>query len=294
MLSLFGTRDPVVLDGGLATLLESYGCDLSGAMWSARILKDDPDLIRRAHGDFFAAGADVAITASYQASIPTFVAQGVPAAEAERLIRASVRLAAQARDEAGAGLVAASIGPYGAALANGAEYTGDYDLDEDGLVDWHRSRWHILADSGADLLACETIPSYAEARALARLLAETPDIPAWISFSCADGAHISDGTPLADCAALFSGRNQVVAIGANCTPPRHIESLIHQVKDVPAVVYPNSGEHWDARARHWTGVSDPTEFATAARRWHEAGAKLIGGCCRTNPEHIRQISTHLR
>ncbi|MGW4961877.1 homocysteine S-methyltransferase, partial [Nonomuraea sp. NPDC004186] len=153
----------LVLDGGLSTQLERLGADLGDELWSARLLLERPEVIRRAHADYFAAGADVATTASYQATIAGFVRRGLDVAAAERLIRLSVELAAQARDEAGHGLVAASVGPYGAFLANGAEYTGDYDLDEDGLFDWHLPRWEILASAGADLLACETIPSYPEA-----------------------------------------------------------------------------------------------------------------------------------
>ncbi|ASU84209.1 homocysteine S-methyltransferase [Nocardiopsis gilva YIM 90087] len=288
-------RDVLVLDGGLATRLEDLGCDLSDELWSARLLMDDPDLIRRAHGDFFAAGADVAITASYQASVPALTRRGLSVGEAADLIRRSVALAAEARDDHGAGQVAASVGPYGAYLANGAEYAGAYDLDEDGLAAWHRDRWHILADSGADLLACETIPSYAEARALARLLAETPEVRAWVSFSCRDGGHISDGTPLADCAALFSGLDAVIAVGANCTAPRYIPSLIREAatSGTAVVVYPNSGETWDAENRRWTGWSDPVGFGAEARDWHAAGARLVGGCCRTTPDHIREIRAHL-
>ncbi|CAM3912938.1 homocysteine S-methyltransferase [Nocardiopsis rhodophaea] len=295
MRTLLDQHDALVLDGGLATRLEELGCDLSDELWSARLLMDDPDLIRRAHRDFFAAGADVATTASYQASVPALIRRGMSVREAADLIRRSVTLAAEARDERGAGLVAASVGPYGAYLANGAEYTGAYDLDEEGLAAWHRDRWHILADSGADLLACETIPSYPEARALARLLAETPGVRAWMSFSCRDGEHINDGARLSDCAALFSGLDAVVAVGANCTAPRYIPSLIREAATSGAavVVYPNSGETWDAERRGWTGSSDPVRFGAEARGWRAAGARLIGGCCRTTPEHIRQIRAHL-
>ncbi|MGW3344053.1 homocysteine S-methyltransferase [Nonomuraea rubra] len=284
----------LVLDGGLATRLEELGADLSDALWSARLLLEEPALIRRVHADYFAAGADVATTASYQATLPGFARRGLDAVEAERLIRLSVELAAQARDEAGHGLVAASVGPYGAYLANGAEYTGDYDLDEDGLYAWHLPRWEILAAAGADLLACETIPSIAEARALAALLARTPGVKAWVSFSCRDGERLNDGTPIREAAALFAGNPQVVAVGANCTAPRHIPGLIGCLSGgLPVVVYPNSGESWDAAARRWTGLADPVEYGRAAQEWQRAGASLIGGCCRTTPEHIRQIRTHL-
>ncbi|MGI5270692.1 homocysteine S-methyltransferase [Nonomuraea sp. CA-218870] len=284
----------MVLDGGLATQLERLGADLGDALWSARLLLDDAGLIRQAHAAYFAAGADVATTASYQASIPGFLRRGIDREQAERLIRLSVEVAAQARDEAGRGLVAASVGPYGACLANGAEYTGDYGVDEDALLAWHRPRWEILASSEADLLACETIPSFAEARALARLLAETPSVKVWVSFSCRDAAHISDGTPIAEAAALFTGNPQVVAVGANCTAPRHIPGLIAALRGgLPVVVYPNSGETWDAAERRWRGTADPIGYGQAAKEWQAAGAALIGGCCRTTPDHIRELRAHL-
>ncbi|GAA1767659.1 homocysteine S-methyltransferase [Streptomonospora arabica] len=286
----------LVLDGGLATRLEDLGCDLRDELWSARLLHDDPAVLRRAHRDFFAAGADVAITASYQASVPGFTARGLSRGEARALIARSVEVAAQARDEAGGGIVAASVGPYGAARADGSEYTGDYGPragTADALADWHRERWHLLAESGADLLACETLPSCTEAQALVRLLAETPGVRAWFSFSCRDGERISDGTPLAECAALLAGHDQVVAVGANCTAPRHIPELVSGVRGVPAVAYPNSGEIWDAGARTWRGARDPAAFGAAAREWRRAGARLIGGCCRTTPEHVRRIRAHL-
>ncbi|MFC0861067.1 homocysteine S-methyltransferase [Sphaerimonospora cavernae] len=282
---------PVVLDGGLATRLEALGCDLDDELWSAKLLVEEPDVIRRAHLDYFRAGADVATTASYQASIPGFVRRGLTPREARDLIRLSVTLAVQARDKHGAGLVAASVGPYGAFLADGAEYTGDYDLDEDGLAEWHRERFEILATAGADLLACETIPSLTEARALARLLCETPGVRAWVSFSCRDGRHISDGTPFTECAAVFAGLPQVVAVGVNCTTPRFIPDLI---AEGATIVYPNSGETWDAARRRWLGLTDPVEYGEAAAGWHALGATHVGGCCRTTPEHIRRIRERLR
>ncbi|NUR87195.1 MAG: homocysteine S-methyltransferase [Nonomuraea sp.] len=284
----------LVLDGGLSTHLEALGADLRDELWSARLLMEDPGMIRRVHADYFAAGADVATTASYQASLEGFAKRGLGGQESARLIALSVELAAQARDEAGGGLVAASVGPYGAYLANGAEYTGDYDLDEDGLLAWHRPRWEILTGAGPDLLALETIPSLPEARALARLLAETPGVKAWISFSCRDEKHINDGTPIAEAAALFAGNPQVVAVGANCTAPRFIPGLIAALDNgLPVVVYPNSGETWDPVGRKWLGLTDPVEYGQAAKEWQRAGASLIGGCCRTTPTHITQIRQHL-
>lgn len=296
-----------ILDGGFATQLEAHGCDLSDDLWSARLLLENPDIIRQVHLDYFLAGADCATTASYQATLPGFCKRGLTTEQAIELLRLSVQLAREARDLFWADeknrvgrirpLIAASIGPYGAYLANGAEYTGDYDLGENGLLEWHRQRWHILANAGADLLACETVPSFTEAQALARLLPETPHALAWVSFSCRDGLYISDGTPIARCAALLADHPQVVAVGINCTPPRFIHSLIQQVNQVtekPIIVYPNSGETYDPIHHCWLGLAEASEFGTMSKEWRRAGAALIGGCCRTTPAHIRQIRDRFR
>lgn len=294
----------LILDGGLATELEGSGYDLKHPLWSARLLIENPDAIRRVHRAYLDAGADCIITASYQASTAGLRAQGLSKIEAESTIARSVTLACQARDEFLQDadsedtsrfhpLVAAGIGPYGAFLADGSEYRGDYGISERELHTFHERRWHVLAESPADLFACETIPSLPEARVLKKLLRETPDVRGWISFACRDGEHICDGTPLSKCAALFNENEQVVAIGVNCTAPRLIASLIGQVRrgapTKPIVVYPNSGETYDAENRAWTGVSDPSDFGEAAVGWFKRGASLIGGCCRTGPHHIRSI-----
>ena len=285
---------PLVLDGGLATRLESYGCDLGGGLWSARLLAEAPELIARVHRDYFEAGADVAIAAGYQASLGALREHGSSRREARGLVTRSVELARAARDACGSGLVAAGVGPYGAALADGSEYTGAYALDEDELYFWHRERWRILTDAGADLVACETLPSLAEARALARLLSETPGARAWFSFSCSDGERISDGTPLRDVAAELAplaDSGLLAAVGVNCVPPRNVPPLLREVAaaGLPSVAYPNSGEVWDARNRRWTGNGRAQEFGAAAAAWCADGAVFVGGCCRTGPEHVRAI-----
>lgn len=308
--SYLNHHSTVIVDGGLATELEARGYDLHDALWSAKILVEAPQAIKQVHLDYLWAGADVIISATYQATVAGFVARGFSTAEAEQLLRLAVQLAIEARDEFWAEvdgkselngrlrpLVAASVGPYGAYLANGAEYTGDYDLDEAGLVAFHRPRWHLLANSGADLLACETIPSAAEARALAQLLPETPHIPAWFCFSCGDDQHLWDGTPIAECAALLEPLAQVAAVGINCTAPRHLPGLIAAVQSAtskPIVVYPNSGETYDAVHNIWLGQSEAQAFGTSAREWRKLGAALIGGCCRTTPAHIRALSQRFR
>jgi len=300
-------QDALVLDGGLATELEDRGFDLSDRLWSARLLIDAPHIIREVHQAYFEAGADCGISASYQASIPGFVAAGMSARTAATLLRLSVQLVIEARDkfwQLGSNrkgrlrpIVAASIGPYGAYLADGSEYRGDYGLSESELIEWHEQRLHILAGSGADILACETIPSSIEASALSRLLSREPNVCAWFSFSCRDGKQISDGTPMRQIGSWLNDNAQVMAVGVNCTPPRFIPSLIRELQEVTdkhIVVYPNSGESYDVTSRSWSGLSDANEFGSFSREWRRAGASLIGGCCRTGPGHIRQIADRMR
>ncbi len=283
---LLENQEVLILDGGLATELEARGHELSDALWSARLLRDDPGAIRDVHKAYLEAGADCVITSSYQATI-----EGV----GESCLSLSTQLAVEARDAVSPqALVAASVGPYGAARADGSEYTGDYDLDERGLVEFHARRFEVLAQSGADVLACETIPSYAEARALAHLLNKTSGVWAWFSFSCRDERLISDGTPLAECVAYLRGRDRIAALGINCTAPEFVENLVGEARrstDRPVLVYPNSGEKYDAAAKRWTGQA--ADFARLALSWKEAGARLIGGCCRTGPEHIRRLRGEL-
>jgi homocysteine S-methyltransferase len=295
----------VILDGALATELERRGADLRDPLWSARLLFDDPAQIRRLHRDYFEAGADVAITASYQASLPELTRRGLNMAEAADVLRLSVRLAQEARDQFWPAnpradrvrpLVAASVGCYGAVLHDGSEYRGDYGLSVQQLIDWHRPRLEVLASSGADLLACETIPCLVEAEALVRLLDEMPDVPAWISFSCRDGAHLCHGEPFADATAMIAASPRVIAAGVNCTAPRHVESLLHAAREQttkPLVAYPNSGERWDAARHGWGPSADALDWGEAARTWFAAGARFIGGCCRTTPDTIHVIRSAL-
>lgn len=291
---------PLILDGGLATELEAQGCDLSSKLWSAEVLLNNPQASIDAHRAFLDAGAHCTISASYQATEQGFMSLGLSASEAQQLIVQSVQLAITARDEflrdnadvTFTPLVAASIGPYGAALADGSEYTGDYDIDDQGLLEFHRARLAWLDASGADVLACETIPGLAEARVLCELLIDVAT-PAWVSFSCKDEQHCSDGTPLGECVALFNNHPRVFAVGINCTSPAYIDTLINEVKaatsELAIVVYPNSGEHYDATSNRWYGTCSPVECGAAAVNWHNHGASIIGGCCRMGPAHIAEM-----
>lgn len=299
----------LLLDGGLATHLETAGHDLSSDLWSAEILRTSPAAIRRVHLDYLHAGADCIISSSYQASIPGFVAAGLSEREASLLIEASVAVACDARDLHAAQatheveripgltpLVAASVGPYGAYLADGSEYTGDYGIDRQALIAFHRQRLGVLAGTRADLLAIETIPSGPEAEVLLALLDELVAPPAWISFSCPDGEKLADGTPLEDVAAIAASHESIVALGVNCLAPSHVLELVHRlaaITDKPIVAYPNSGETYDGSSNLWHGNREPAKFADLARIWRSAGATILGGCCRTGPAHISAMRRSL-
>jgi homocysteine S-methyltransferase len=296
----------MILDGALATELERRGANLNDALWSARMLLEDPGLIRQVHYDYLVAGADVITTASYQATFAGFARRGLSHEAAADLMRLSVALAIEARTAFWAEpshrrgrhrpLVAASVGPYGAYLADGSEYRGDYGLSQAELMDFHRARMSVLVEAGADLLACETIPCQVEGEALAALLQEFPQTTAWLAFSCRNSEQVSDGGPFDACAALANLSDQIVAVGVNCTAPRFIEDLLAAGRTAttkPLLCYPNSGEAWDPLNNCWIGSTGVTDFHTPAQRWYAAGARLVGGCCRTTPEDIRAMRAAL-
>ena len=284
----------VVLDGGLSNALEDRGHDLSSDLWTARLLRDEPGEIVAVHRAYFAAGARVATTASYQASVPGLTAAGASRSEAEALIASSVRLARDARDEVAAHTeaplyVAASIGPYGAALADGSEYTGRYGLTAAQLRDFHAPRLELLAGAGPDLLAVETIPDADEAEVLVRLLDEI-GMPAWFSYSVADGATRA-GQPLASAYDVLKDSATIRAAGVNCSAPADVVTALEiavAVTGVPGVAYPNRGEDWDNAAHTWVGPGafEPREVHS----WIDAGAQLVGGCCRVGEADIAAIA----
>ena len=296
--------EPVLLDGGLSTQLEAQGNDLSDRLWSARLLRDAPEEVVAAHMAYFRAGARVATTASYQATFEGFAARGIGHEAAADLMRASVALAAEARarieaEDAAAGrpprarFLAASVGPYGAMLADGSEYRGRYGLSAMQLRDFHRERMAVLAATRADVLAVETIPEVDEAEAAASLLGEVAGAAAWISFSCADGGHLRSGEPVEEGVAAVDGLSGVLAVGVNCTAPEHMDELVSRIRAVtalPIVVYPNSGEGWDAADRRWTGQGRDRVDAAAATRWRALGANLVGGCCRVTPDQVAGLA----
>ncbi|GGW24607.1 MULTISPECIES: homocysteine S-methyltransferase [Streptomyces] len=288
----------VVLDGGMSNQLESAGHDLSDELWSARLLAERPEAITEAHLAYFEAGANVAITSSYQATFEGFAKRGIDRQEAARLLTLSVELAQeaarQARDK---GVrqplwVAASVGPYGAMLADGSEYRGRYGLTVDELERFHRPRLEVLAAAGPDVLALETVPDAEEAEALLRAVRGL-GVPAWLSYSIA-GDRTRAGQPLEEAFAPAAEADEVIAVGVNCCAPEDVEGAVAtaaRVTGKPVVVYPNSGEAWDAEARAWNGRS--TFAPEQVLAWRDSGARLIGGCCRVGPDAVASIARTL-
>jgi homocysteine S-methyltransferase len=290
---------PLLLDGGLSNELERQGCDLNHKLWSARLLDSNPEAIVLAHLAYLEAGARCIITSSYQATLPGFMALGYDQPSALALILKSVQVAEEARrrfmllhPDHAYPLIAASIGPYGAYLANGSEYRGNYGISDQELIDFHEPRIKLLDSSTADILACETIPSFQEAKVLSTIL-KNKSKAAWVSFSCKDGKHISDGTPIEKCTALFAHHPTVFAIGVNCTSPEHISELIQCIKtrsgEKKIVVYPNSGSVYHAETKTWSGLSESSSCEVMVKEWMDLGADMIGGCCGVGPEQIKAM-----
>jgi homocysteine S-methyltransferase len=291
-----------VLDGAMATELERRGFNLDSPLWSAQVLRSFPDAIAAVHGAYLEAGADCLLTASYQVSAEGFEKIGYPPEEATtaaaNTLRLSVALAEKVRSEYQAHSprkiwIAASLGPYGAMLHNGAEYHGNYDCTFEELVGFHTRRIAVLTETNADFLAFESIPSLEEARAILAALETYPVLPAYVSFTCKDRTHVSHGEKLQACAQLLDKQPQLIGIGINCTRPDLLESLIGEASRVttkPIIVYPNSGEEWDAVQQCWQGAGQVQQFGKLVRQWQAAGAQWIGGCCRTGPDHVRAVA----
>ena len=302
-----------VLDGGMASELEYRGANIDGPLWSAHVLEDAPEKIAAVHRTYIEAGAECIETASYQVSRMGYAECGMRPERADAALLRAVELARGVASDFPERrvVVAASLGPYGAALHNGAEYHGNYDCGFDELVRFHRERIEVFARAtGAqvpDLLAFETFPSLDEARAVCEAIAPWPELHptgqrspgggpglrAWFSFSCRDAERVAHGERLRECVEVVARLAQTVAIGVNCTAPKFITALISELRaasDKPIIVYPNSGEGWDSARRCWTGVSDPADFGARAAEWFKAGAQIVGGCCRTRPAHIREVA----
>lgn len=301
--TLLAENGYLVIDGAMGTELEVRGCKLNDKLWSAKVLVENPELIYQVHLDYLHAGADLLITSSYQASVPGYARRGIDRQQALALIAKSVELAKQARTDYQQEikhlkpiLVAGSVGPYATYLADGSEYRGDYQVQHEEILEFHRPRVMALIDAGIDILCFETLPVYSEIKSILMLLAEYPTMTAYMSFSLRDENHLCDGTPLSVVVELINVKPQIVAIGVNCIALDKVGAALMTLKrltDKPLLVYPNSGEQYDPITKTWITRSDKLTLVDHIDDWLALGAKLIGGCCRTGPQDIIQIAEKL-
>ena len=295
--SLFGYEPVVVIDGGLSTALEILGADVSGPLWTAQTIVDNPALLERAHRSFVEAGSQIIATASYQCGQSQFESCGLTPAQSRQALLDTTLIARRA--VAGTNtLVAASIGPFGACLADGSEYTGRYDVEWSDVEDYHRHKLNILVDSGADLIAVETIPLADEARLIAEILQECGSPPAWFSFGFADSAVTYGGNTVSQAVASVVDYDNLVGVGINCTRPVYVEELLLAMGQLAPttsfVVYPNHGREWDAIGRCWIGSGESIPSTAELTRWVQLGAKFIGGCCGVGPDQIAELARRSR
>ena len=287
-------RDPfTVLDGGLSTVLEAGGLDLRHPLWTARLLTADREALIAAHLAYLRAGAEIVISASYQASSAGLIHDGLTPEQADAALRATTELAREAvRRHGSPALVAASVGPYGATRADGSEYRGDYDVDAAQLTAFHRERLAPLLQPGPDLLAIETIPTVFEVRALADAIGFHGAPPSWVAFVCRDGATTAGGDRIEDAVTAALDVPGVRAVGVNCTAPQHIGELLERaaaITDLPLVAYANGGRHWNAVDAHWEGEPVRADDPALLERWLAAGARIVGGCCGVGPDVIASL-----
>ena len=303
--NLLNQKNFIIVDGALASELQRRGCDLNDSLWSAKVLFEQPELIRQVHYDYFKAGADCAITASYQATPLGFAKKGINLNDSIALIQKSVELAQQAKqqylselDQPKPLLIAGSVGPYGAYLADGSEYTGAYQLSEEAFMEFHYVRIKALIDANVDLLACETLPSFTEIKALTKVIKQFPKISCWFSFTLKDDQHLSDGTPLSLVVEYLNNIEQIASVGINCIALEKVTSslnVLNKLTSKPLIVYPNSGEVYDPLTKQWhPNPQHNCTFANQLTNWIESGAKLIGGCCQTTPNDIANIAKFLQ
>lgn len=295
-------NQPLLIDGAMSTALEQLGADTNNPLWTASVLDKQPNLVKQVHQEYFKVGARLAITDTYQANVQAFVANGYSERQAHALIKRAVQLARDARDEyqQATGVynyIAGAVGPYGAYLADGSEYTGDYQRSEAEFKEFHRPRLTDILSVGVDVIAIETQPRLDEVIAVLKLAKElAPTIPCYVSFSLKDHASLADGTPLAVAAATVDQYDNVFAIGANCIPLERVApavTVIRRATDKPIIAYPNSSAVYDPQTKTWAYPHGHRSLASYLPQWLSAGVTIVGGCCTTTPADIALLHEKL-
>ncbi len=292
----------IIIDGALGTQIQRNGHNVNDSLWSAKFLDENPKVIKDVHIQYLNAGADIIITSSYQASFEGFLKKGFTQEKAVELLKLSINIAIEARDDFWEKcdqqnrikpLVAASIGPYGAYLADGSEYSGDYKISDIELKDFHKKRLEVLIQTKPDIYAFETIPSKNEAKILCDLIEDFNIKNSWISFSAKNENFTNAHDEIVEAIKYLNNCHSLGAVGINCTAPQYIPQLIENIKsstNKPIVIYPNGGSKYNPITKNWEkGEISPIEYSKMAHLWFEKGATIIGGCCETGPEEIKQI-----
>ncbi|PAY54418.1 homocysteine S-methyltransferase [Ligilactobacillus salivarius] len=299
----FLTNHTVVLDGAMSTPLERLGADTNNDLWTAKALIDNEELVYEVHKMYFEAGADLIITDTYQANVQAFEKVGYSEKEARNLIKKAVKIAQKARDDyenktGKHNYIAGTIGPYGAYLANGSEYRGDYELSTKEYQQFHLPRIEELATTGVDILAIETQPKLDEVLAILELLKEKyPQQKLYVSYTLSDDDTISDGTPLPRAIHALEDYLQVIAVGINCVKLELVEPALKNMKEITdkhLIVYPNSSAVYDPKSKTWSQPKTSATFEELIPNWYEAGARIIGGCCTTGPKEIKTVADFIK
>ena len=296
--------ETVILDGANGTELQRLGARMDDGVWCARALADAPDLVREVHRRYIDAGADVITTNSYSATREAMQRYGL-AEHFEAWNRCSVRLAREARDRssrADSVVVAGSVSTYGLFDA----------LDLETMSDHFRAQGEILVDEGVDLLILETLASPVRTIKAAVGATRGLGVPVWVSVSClrdrevgavmlgveesVEASHVTQTYgPLAESV------REIMAVGGSAV------LMMHSVRDVtedavkvmraawPGAVgaYPNAG-YWSRPNWNFVDQVSAQEYLADARRWIDAGATIVGGCCGVGVEHIRTLAEGLR
>ncbi|MGV2875897.1 homocysteine S-methyltransferase [Macrococcus capreoli] len=287
-------QDITLLDGGFGTTVEAYGYDVKHELWSTHLIKEHPEAILKVHQAFVNNGAEIILTNTYQGAVQSFLNTGYTEREAEGYLQAAVELAHQSVSSNV--LVAASLGPYGAMLGNGSEYTGAYQVRQSDYIEYHMQRLNILIEAGIRVFAFETIPNIEEVKAVKALLEDYPDIEAWLSVTLKDSAHLSDGTPIEEVIEVVNGIDNVHAFGVNCTSVKVIDGAVERLlalSEKAIILYPNGGRKYDAVEKVWIDQDD-ISLIEATVKWKQLGVKIIGGCCQVGPEEIGALSAVLK
>ncbi len=299
-------QNALILDGALGTQMQNHGFNINDSLWSAKFLDENPNAIKLVHKEYLEAGADCIITSSYQASLEGFLEKGFSEEKADHLISSSIKIAKDTRDEFWESyknsdrlkpLVAASIGPYGAYLANGAEYSGAYEISEKKLSSFHKRRLDTIMKMSPDIIACETIPLFSEIKILSKLLEKYKTTTSWLCLSAKNESLTNAGDDVEEVISWLNAQKHIDAIGVNCTAPQYISTLVKKIKklsDKLIVIYPNGGSAYNPITKLWeSSLTNSEEFAKMAYLWNSLGANIIGGCCETTPKEIKKIREYL-